>query len=105
MTNVPAGHEAHEEKTGGGEEKLGQPYQDENRVATAEVEPVAAQQAKGGKAIMAKLQSARDFCKIVQVQVQVQVQEILSQKVPDQGGRLMRLAPSGAEASLRVDKG
>ena len=43
---IPVGHVAHEKGADEGHSKLDQPDQDEEGVAAAEVEPVAAQQAK-----------------------------------------------------------
>ena len=57
--NVPAVQEAKEESADGREDKLGQPYRDEHRVAAAEVEPVGTQIAKE-QAGMTKLQG-QDF--------------------------------------------
>ena len=69
-SNVPAGHVGQEETADEGEDKLGQPHQDEHGVAAAEVEPVATQQTKPNAGMGLLLdQNAKDkiFWDLIQV--------------------------------------
>ena len=52
VTYIPSTEVAHEEKANGGEEELRESDQDEDGVAAAQVEPVAAEQAKEDAAII-----------------------------------------------------
>ena len=50
FSHIPSTEVAHKEKANGGEEELRESDQDEDGVAAAQVEPVAAEQAKVGAA-------------------------------------------------------
>ena len=87
FSHIPSTEVAHEEKANGGEEKLRESDQDEDGVAAAQVEPVAAEQAKEDAAIISIFFEEQDFFE------------------PDRSSGLLRLANDGTESFLRVNIG
>ena len=61
FSHIPSTEVAHEEKANGGEEELRESDQDEDGVAAAQVEPVAAKQTKKDAAITSIFFEEQDF--------------------------------------------
>ena len=87
FSHIQSTEVAHKEKANGGEEELRESDQDEDGVAAAQVEPVAAKQAKEDAAIISIFFEEQDFFE------------------PDCSSGLLRLANDGTESLLRINIG
>ena len=87
FSHIQSTEVAHEEKANGGEVELHESDQDEDGVAAAQVEPVAAEQAKEDAAIISIFFEEQDFLE------------------PDRSSGLLRLANDCTESFLRVNIG
>ena len=67
--HLPSTEVAHEEKANGGEEELRESDQDEDGVAAAQVEPVAAEQAKKDTAIISIFSKSKISLNLIAVAV------------------------------------
>ena len=68
-THIPSTEVAHKEKSNGGEEELRESDQDEDGVAAAQVEPVAAEQAKEDAAIISIFSKSKILLHLIAVAV------------------------------------
>ena len=69
FSHIPSTEVAHKEKANGGEEELRESDQDEDGVAAAQVEPVAAEQAKEDAAIISIFSKSKISLNLIAVAV------------------------------------
>ena len=69
FSHIPSTQVAHEEKANGGEKELRESDQDEDGVAAAQVEPVAAEQAKEDAAIISFFSKSKISLDLIAVAV------------------------------------